>query len=211
MLLRLAQEPQLFLIVLVAFVVAITIHEASHALVATWLGDDLPRSQGRLTLNPLRHLDPLGTIMIAVASFGWGRPVLVNPHRMRFGVNRSMALVAAAGPASNVIFALLLTPLARDLFAGDPSALDFWTNAVWLVMRMNVVLAVFNLLPIPPLDGFNVLVGVVPSEMAARLNELRRYGPVALIVVFLLIAVVPQLSVIISVPADWVTYLLLGI
>ena len=211
MLLRLAQEPQLFLIVLVAFVVAITIHEASHALAATWLGDDLPRSQGRLTLNPLRHLDPLGTIMIAVASFGWGRPVLVNPYRMRFGVNRSMALVAAAGPASNVILAVLITPLARDLFAGDPSVLDFWTNAVWLVMRMNVFLAVFNLLPIPPLDGFNVLVGVVPSETAARLNELRRYGPVALIVVFLLIAVVPQLSVIISVPANWVTYLLLGI
>ena len=211
MLLRLAQEPQLFLVVLVAFVVAITIHEASHALAATWLGDDLPRSQGRLTLNPLRHLDPLGTIMIAVASFGWGRPVLVNPYRMRFGVNRSMALVAAAGPASNVILAVLITPLARDLIASDPFVSEFSTEMVLLVMRLNVFLAVFNLLPIPPLDGFNVLVGVVPSETAARLNELRRYGPVALIVVFLLIAVVPQLSVIISVPANWVTYLLLGI
>ena len=210
MLLRLIGEPQLFLIILVAFVVAITIHEASHALMATWLGDELPRLQGRLTLNPLRHLDPMGTICIAIASFGWGRPVMVNPYRLRFGFNRGMGLVAAAGPVSNIILAIFLTPLARDLISNDPFAQQFMTRMVLLVMQLNVYLAAFNLLPVPPLDGFSVLVGVVPNNTAERLNEFRRFGPVALIAVFILIAFFPGVAAIITVPANWIFGLLLG-
>ena len=207
MLFGLAQNPQLFVIVAIAFVIAITLHEASHALVATWLGDDLPRLQGRVTLNPLRHLDLLGTVMILIASFGWGRPVLVNPYRLRFGSHRGMALVAAAGPASNVILALLLTPVARQLVAAPGT--DLITIAVVLIIQLNLFLAVFNLIPLPPLDGFSVLIGLVPRETANRLDGLRRYGPGILIGLFLLVAVTGAAGII-SFPVLWATRLLLG-
>ena len=187
--------------VIVAFIVAITIHEAAHALAATWLGDDLPRLQGRLTLNPMRHLDPLGTLMIAIAPFGWGRPVLVNPYRLRFGVNRGMALVALAGPVSNVALAVVLTPVWRLLLEATPDNLTV-TLAILVMVQINIVLAVFNLLPIPPLDGFSVLVGVAPQPLADRLNELRRYGPFLLIGIFLLLWVVPQGAVVIMGPVQ---------
>ncbi|MDE2990720.1 MAG: site-2 protease family protein [Chloroflexota bacterium] len=215
MLLRYASDPEFLIMVIVAFVVAITIHEAAHALAATWLGDDIPRLQGRLTLNPMRHLDPLGTLMIAIAPFGWGRPVLVNPYRLRFGLNRGMALVALAGPASNVALALALTPVTRqllgsltDLIGSTPDVLA--ARALLVAIELNIVLAVFNLLPIPPLDGFSVLVGVVPQPLADRLNEMRRYGPYLLIGIFLLIWLIPQGTIIISGPAQWVFELLLG-
>ena len=208
MLLRLAQDPQLFLIVAIAFVVAITLHEASHALAATLLGDDLPRLQGRVTLNPLRHLDPLGTIMILIASFGWGRPVLVNPYRLRFGSHRGMALVAAAGPASNIVLALALTPVAREFLTSSRS--DPITIAVVLIIQLNLFLAVFNLIPLPPLDGFSVLVGLVPRDTAVRLDRLRSYGPGLLIGLFLLVAIVPGASGVISRPVLWAMGLLLG-
>lgn len=207
MLLRYASDPEFLIMVIVAFIVAITIHEAAHALVATWLGDDIPRLQGRVTLNPLRHLDPLGTIAIAIAPFGWGRPVLVNPFRLRFGVNRGMALVALAGPLSNVALALALTPVTRQLAAISPY--DITTEALSVVVQLNILIAVFNLLPIPPLDGFSVLVGVVPDPLANQLNELRRYGPYLLIGVFLLLWVIPQGAIIITGPAQWVIELLL--
>ena len=215
MLLRYASDPEFLIMVIVAFVVAITIHEAAHALAATWLGDDLPRLQGRLTLNPLRHLDPLGTLMIAIAPFGWGRPVLVNPYRLRFGLNRGMALVALAGPLSNVALALALTPVTRQLLDSLPNLIGstpdvLAAKALLVAVEINVILAVFNLLPIPPLDGFSVLVGVVPQPLADRLNELRRYGPYLLIGVFLLIWLIPQGTIIISGPAQWVFELLLG-
>ena len=209
MLLRLADQPELLVTVIVAFVVAITIHEAAHALAATWLGDDLPRLQGRLTLNPMRHLDPLGTLMIAIASFGWGRPVLVNPYRLRFGINRGMALVALAGPVSNVALAAAITPVTRQFIDSSPA--DTITLALVVIVQLNVLLAAFNLLPIPPLDGFSVLVGVVPAPLADQLNELRRYGPYLLIGIFLLIWLIPQGTIIITGPADWVSRLLLGV
>ena len=201
MLLRYASDPEFLIMVIVAFVVAITIHEAAHALAATWLGDDLPRLQGRLTLNPMRHLDPLGTLMIAIAPFGWGRPVLVNPYRLRFGVNRGMALVALAGPVSNVALAVVLTPVWRLLLEATPDNLTV-TLAILVMVQINIVLAVFNLLPIPPLDGFSVLVGVAPQPLADRLNELRRYGPFLLIGIFLLLWVVPQGAVVIMGPVQ---------
>ncbi len=208
MLLRFASDPELLVTVIIAFVVAITIHEAAHALAATWLGDDLPRLQGRLTLNPMRHLDPLGTVMIAIASFGWGRPVLVNPYRLRFGVNRGMALVALAGPVSNLALAVALTPVTRQLIASAP--FDTTTLALIVVVQLNIFIAAFNLLPIPPLDGFSVLVGVVPDPLADRLNELRRYGPYLLIGIFMLFWVIPQGAIIITGPAQWVFELLLA-
>lgn len=206
MLLRYASDPEFLIMVIVAFVVAITIHEAAHALAATWLGDDLPRLQGRLTLNPMRHLDPLGTLMIAIAPFGWGRPVLVNPYRLRFGVNRGMALVALAGPMSNVALAAALSPVMRQLVATSPSELI--TLAVIVTVQINILLAVFNLLPVPPLDGFSVLVGVVPQAVADQLNALRRYAPALIIGVFLLFWLIPQGAIVVWGPAEWMFNLL---
>ena len=208
MLLRYASDPEFLIMVIVAFIVAITIHEAAHALAATWLGDDLPRLQGRLTLNPMRHLDPLGTLVLAFAPFGWGRPVLVNPYRLRFGVNRGMALVALAGPLSNLALAVALTPVTRQLLALSPN--DVTTDALLVIVQLNILIAAFNMLPIPPLDGFSVLVGVAPQPLADRLNELRRYGPYLLIAVFLLLWVIPQGSIIITGPAQWIFEFLLA-
>ena len=122
-----------------------------------------------------------------------------------------MALVAAAGPASNVALAIMLTPLARQLIESATGETDFLIRAVLLIIQLNVLLALFNLLPIPPLDGFSVLVGVVPQETAEQLNELRRFGPISLLIVFLVIAVVPGASVIVTGPAGWVVERLLGI
>ena len=207
MLLRLADQPQLLLIVIIAFVVAITIHEAAHALAATWLGDDLPKLQGRLTLNPMRHLDPLGTIMIAIASFGWGRPVIVNPYRLRYGTDRGMALVALAGPASNVALAVALTPIARQQLGAAPG--DAVSLALAVIVQLNIFLAVFNLLPVPPLDGFSVLLGLAPKHLAEQMAELRRYGPFLLIGIFVLVWVIPQGTIIITGPANWITDFLL--
>ena len=210
MLLRLASDPQLFLIIALAFVIAITLHEASHAIVATWLGDDLPRIQGRVTLNPIRHLDPLGTVMIVIASFGWGRPVLVNPYQLRFGPRRGMALVAAAGPASNILLAVILTPIARELLSTGPA--NTLSLIAVLVVQLNIFLAIFNLLPLPPLDGFNVLVGILPEESAARLDSIRKYGPGILMGLFLLIALIPEVVPnIIGGPANWLLEVLLGL
>ncbi len=209
MLLRLATEPQIFLIVALAFVIAITLHEASHAIVATWLGDDLPGLQGRVSLNPLRHLDPLGTVMIVIASVGWGRPVLVNPYRLRFGPRRGMALIAAAGPASNIILALALTPIARELLSTGP--VDTLSLIAVLVIQLNIFLAIFNLLPLPPLDGFSVLVGILPEESATRLDSIRKYGPGILLGLFLVIAFIPGAPGIISGPANWLLEVLLGL
>ena len=208
MLLTLSKEPQLFLIVALAFIVAITIHEASHAIVATWLGDDLPRLQGRVTLNPLRHLDPLGTIMIAIAMFGWGRPVMVNPYRLRFGVHRGMALVAGAGPLSNLLLAAVLTPTARELLSTGQVGLS--TSAILLIIQLNIVLAIFNLLPLPPLDGFSIVVGLLPPERAAQLEGARRYGPGLLLGLFLAIAIIPGMTGIITGPSNWVLGQFLG-
>src|SRR3990172_3001765 len=183
------RDQKVFLALVIAFVVAISIHEACHALAATRLGDPTPRLQGRLTLNPLRHLDPIGTLLLVVAGFGWGRPVMINPLNLKYGVRRGMAVVSAAGPASNLAMAGVLGPLVRQI-AGDEQGLlfggEFLTVLLLLTIQINIVLAVFNLIPIPPLDGFCVLYGIVGPETAMRLDPLRRYGPLILIgVVFL--------------------------
>ena len=181
-LLRAASDPVLLVSLAVAFVVAITIHEFLHAWVADRLGDSTPRREGRVTLNPLRHLDPMGTVLLALVGFGWGRPVIVNPMNFAVGPRTGMALVAVAGPLSNVVLALALAPVARS-FAG--AGADPLTEAMGLILvltvQVNVLLAIFNLIPIPPLDGFAVLVGIVPREIAYQLDRLRTFGPFLLL------------------------------
>ena len=165
----------------VALVVGITVHEFSHAWSAAKLGDHTAHEQGRLTLNPLAHLDPLGTILIFVAGFGWGKPTPVSPANIRIGARAGMALVAIAGPISNLIIAAVAAiPFRLGTISGGIDA-QFLESLVLL----NIVLAVFNLLPVAPLDGFKVALGILPRAIAAPFARTERFGIIILLIVVL--------------------------
>ncbi len=175
-------DPTRFVYFVVALLAALTVHESAHALVAYWLGDSTARRLGRISLNPLRHLDPMGTLMILMSSIlgfgiGWGKPVPVNPFNLKTGPKTGMALVAAAGPASNLLLASVLAlALQQDL------AVPTWGLRLLLtVVFVNVFLAVFNLIPLPPLDGFSVLLGLLPNGPAALVAKVGQYGPALLL------------------------------
>jgi Zn-dependent protease len=174
----LRDDPQFFIAFVVAVVIGITVHEFSHAAAATAQGDLTAKSQGRLTLNPASHLDPLGTIFLVVGGFGWGRPTPFNPLRMR---NRraGAALVALAGPISNVVVAFLAAIALRVTYptsgelGGGPG---FTSKLLFALVQLNVVLAVFNLLPIPPLDGSRLLSIFLPPSRQNIIYFLDRFG-----------------------------------
>jgi Zn-dependent protease len=179
----LRDDPQLFAAFVVAVIVGITFHEFSHAAVASLQGDQTASSQGRLTLNPLSHLDPLGSIALIVAGFGWGRPVPVTPSRLR---NRRFGhvLVGLAGPAANFVLALVSVVALR--IAYPPADLTFDVNFTLRLLdtlvAVNVILGVFNLLPIPPLDGSTLLSILLPPSRQNIVRFLEQYG------IFLLLA-----------------------
>ena len=189
---------RLAILVVVSLLVAITVHEFSHAAVATGLGDHTARRLGRLSLNPKRHLDPAGTAMILVAGFGWGKPVPVNQRNLLHS-HAGMGLVAAAGPLSNLAVAFLLalpvkigmldwsSPSLGRVAQGTPGGiLQGVADIVGLMILMNVLLAVFNLIPLSPLDGSRVLGGLLPRQWAEPYDRLERLGPVVLIGVILI-------------------------
>jgi Zn-dependent protease len=173
----LRDEPQLFLAFLIAVVVGITFHEFSHAAVASLQGDQTARSQGRLTLNPVSHLDPLGSIALVVAGFGWGRPVPVTPSRLRSG-RLGHVLVGLAGPAANFVVALAAAIALRIAYptAGATFNFDFTVTLLSMIVTINVVLGVFNLLPIPPLDGSTLLSIALPPSRQNIVAFLDQYG-----------------------------------
>jgi Zn-dependent protease len=179
----LRDEPQLFVAFVIAVIIGITFHEFSHAAVASLQGDQTARSQGRLTLNPLSHLDPLGSIALILAGFGWGRPVPVTPSRLR---NRRFGhvLVGLAGPAANFVLAIVSVVALR--IAYPPADLtfdvDFTLRLLDTLVAVNVILGVFNLLPIPPLDGSTLLSILLPPSRQNILRFLEQYG------IFLLLA-----------------------
>ncbi len=167
---------------IVALLVGLTFHEFSHALLADQLGDRQPRAMGRLTLNPIPHIDPLGALMLVVAGFGWAKPVMVNPAALRDGP-RGMALVAFAGPIANVVVAIGFAVIYRVL--GVVGVDDgFVLRLVELIVRLNILLAIFNLIPIPPLDGYNVLLAFLPPRQAM---VVRQYAPYGVILLLLLV------------------------
>jgi Zn-dependent protease len=162
-----------------ALLIAVTIHELAHALVADRLGDPTPRAMGRITLNPLPHLDLFGALAFFIAGFGWAKPVQVNAANLRHP-RRDMALVAVAGPISNFVTAfvgLVLFVLARQSgLVGAPV-----TQALLWVFQFNLALGIFNLIPLPPLDGGHFLPYFFPRAGAA-LHSLEQFGPLILLV-----------------------------
>ena len=154
-------NPIVFFTFFPGLIAAITIHEFAHAWMADYLGDPTPRAQGRVTLNPLAHLDPLGTVAMLLTRFGWGRPVEFDPYNLRHPV-RDSALIALAGPASNLILATLISLLR---FAIVPESQIITLVLIQLIF-VNLALAIFNLIPIKPLDGEKILYSLLPKETA---------------------------------------------
>ncbi len=174
----------------VALAVAITFHEFSHAFTALLLGDRTAKGLGRVTLNPVAHLDPLGTAMILFAGFGWGKPTPVNPAYMRTEPRTGMAVTSFAGPLSNVIVASICAlPLRTGVVSTDfigftpfaGSAEDVLGYLLASIVFLNLILAAFNLLPVAPLDGFAIAMGILPRDAAAQFSQLERYGPAILL------------------------------
>jgi Zn-dependent protease len=191
----------------ISLVAALTFHESSHAMSAYLLGDSTAKSHGRLSLNPLAHLDPLGTAMILFAGFGWAKPTPVNPAYLRTGPRSGMAAVAFAGPLSNVAVAMLAAIPVRAglvgsglggfrLFEGGPG--DIAGYVLGSIIFWNLLLAAFNLIPLVPLDGFKVAVGVLPRELSDQLARLERYGPAPLMVLIMLGFLLPGPGILLS-------------
>jgi Zn-dependent protease len=168
----LIRNPMSLVGALIALSIAITVHEANHAWVATLLGDPTPKLAGRVSLNPLRHLDPFGTLMIFIAHFGWGKPVSFNPWNLRVNPHIGTAMVAFAGPVANIVTAIVFLLLIRLTPQVQPQV----RQIVDSIVSLNIGLAAFNLIPIPPLDGFSVVTGVLPRPIAALFEPLRQYG-----------------------------------
>lgn len=196
-------NPFVFLIGLIGLVVAITIHEFSHAFVADRLGDPTPRLMGRVTLNPLAHLDLIGSVAILLFGFGWGKPVPFDPFNLA-NPRRDAALISFAGPLSNIILALVLALITRVL--PSPYALILPS-----FIYTNCMLALFNLIPVHPLDGFKIVSGILSEEQAKMWEETQRYGPILLIA--LLLNLTPNgsiVSIVLTPILDFVLALLLG-
>ncbi|MDZ7587410.1 MAG: site-2 protease family protein [Patescibacteria group bacterium] len=164
----------------IALLIAITIHEFSHALIADKLGDPTASLEGRITLNPFKHLDPIGTLMLLFFRFGWGKPVPFDPFNLRHP-KRDSALISLAGPASNLILAAICSIILQLI----PTA--FITSALLIpIIIMNINLAIFNLLPVPPLDGAKILYGFLPLSWADEYNDfMKSYGTILLILLIL--------------------------
>lgn len=179
-----------FLIILVPVILfSLTIHEYAHALVAHRLGDDTAKRQGRLSLNPLVHLDVLGTLLLFIVHFGWAKPVPVDPRNFR-NPKKDMLMVAIAGPISNILTAIAAAVILKAIFenfAAIPpgSGADVAVRMLVWFMYIGIVLAVFNMIPVPPLDGSRVLYGLLPDSLAYRYARFETYGIFILFAFFL--------------------------
>ena len=158
----------------IALVIGVTCHEFSHAFTADQLGDHRPRALGRVSLNPVRHIDPFGAVLFLIAGFGYGRPVPVNVYALRPG-RIGMAMVAAAGPIANVLVALVFAIVYRAIRISGVQ-IDLVEGIVLSAVFYNFVLAILNLIPIPPLDGYNVLLAFLPPRYAFTLQRYAQYG-----------------------------------
>jgi len=190
---------------MIGLVIAITIHEFAHAFTADKLGDPTPRAQGRLSLNPLAHLDPVGTLMLFLVHFGWGKPVVFDPYNLAHP-RRDAGIISIAGPVSNLLLAIALSVLLR--FTPVPY---FFVPLFYVIVLLNISLAVFNLIPVYPLDGEKILAAILPRDLAYEYQAvMNRYGMIILILmIFPVFGSSPVISLI--TPAiEFLSRLLLG-
>jgi len=169
------------LLTLPALLLGLTLHEYAHALVAYRLGDPTAKNLGRLTLNPIKHLDPLGTLFLVIFKFGWAKPVPVNPFHFRGDRQRGMLWVSLAGPGTNFLLAVVTALIWRII---EPQGLILG-SILLNIFFINLILAVFNFIPVPPLDGSKILAGVLPRRYSHVIYNLEKYGYIILVFLML--------------------------
>jgi Zn-dependent protease len=215
-----------FLITILVLILAIAIHEFAHAWSALKLGDRTAYYQGRVTLHPAAHLDPMGTMMMVFSALtgfgiGWGKPVPVNPRNLKYGPEVGMALTGAAGPISNILQAVVWGIPLRLAIHGTLALPDLAFRALWIAVGVNLGLALFNLIPLFPLDGFSIIRGILSTirtrwayDVSDFLDRLQPYAPVVLLGLIFLDQMMPGtgiLSRILFVPAQHLRNLILGV
>lgn len=181
-------NPAFFIVWIISLLLAITFHEAAHAFAADRLGDPTPRSQGRLSISPFNHIDLLGTIVVPLVLlfstggqfvFGWAKPVQFDPYNLK-NPRRDAGIISGAGPVTNMILAILASLVARFILP------DFYAPIVYPFIVINVSLAIFNLVPVHPLDGSKIILGLLPLDLAAEWQVImRRYGTLILLLLIL--------------------------
>lgn len=184
-------DPNWLITMGILFLTSMPVHEWAHAFVAYRLGDDTAALHGRLTLNPLAHLDPMGIITLVLFGYGWGKPVPVSPYRLRGNMRASRALVSIAGPFSNLVLAMLAAIPFRmgwlDLDIGGRSLISL-PNILFTFILINLGLMLFNLIPFPPLDGSRILAWLLPRQWADIMDQLERYGGFGLLMILFLLS-----------------------
>jgi len=168
----LLRDPLQFILIAIPLLYAVILHELAHGWVAYRMGDPTAKSLGRLSLNPIKHLDPMGTVMLFIFGFGWAKPVPVNFTRLR-DRNIGMILVSSAGIITNILLAFVALFLSRLL---SPAPSSILAELLYYMTQINIILAAFNLIPLPPLDGSKILMGFASPALQKALFRLERYG-----------------------------------
>lgn len=208
---NLFSNPLALLVYVAVLLVTIAVHEYAHARAADELGDPTPRLGGRLTLNPARHIDPVGLVLLFLIGFGWGRPVMFDPYNLA-NPRRDSAIISLAGPLSNFIIAILCAILLRLLHLIElPFISTIGLIVLPIAIHLNLLLGIFNLLPFAPLDGFKIVGGFLNEEHARDWYSLERYGMIFLLVfIFPLVGNRSMLEMFVSPVIQYIFRLLVG-
>jgi Zn-dependent protease len=193
-------NPNRLVTLAILFLTSMPFHEWAHAWTAFQLGDDTAARRGRLTINPLAHLDPIGTLSLVLFGFGWGKPVPVSPYRLRGNMRGSHALVSIAGPLSNLVLAMFAAIPFRlgwvSLYGA--SSIISWQGILVQFISINLALMLFNLIPFPPLDGSRVLAWLLPQRWATQMDRLERFGGPGLMLALYLLSRVGLLGLVMN-------------
>lgn len=208
--------PSLLISRILTLIIALTVHEFSHAFTADRLGDNTPRVNGRLTLNPLKHLDVLGSLMLIVAGFGWAKPVPVNTYALRRRSPSALMWVSLAGPASNLLLALAAGLILRLRLVPWQASSGFFPSAaefLFTFLAINLILMLFNLIPLSPLDGEKILEFLLPRTIAVKYARIQPYGPIILMVLLFALPLVGVdiISWIMTPALTWLQKMILGV